>query len=63
MESIRFDTIADIYDIYFKLLEKKSFERMFTSVGFTVEKLIGDYSHGEFTEETSPFMIWFLKRI
>lgn len=51
-----------VLPINFRLLEKQSFERMFTSVGFTVKKLIGDYSYGEFNEENSPFMIWFLKK-
>jgi SAM-dependent methyltransferase len=49
-------------DINFRLIDKNSFERMVTSVGFTIEKLIGDYSYAEFNEENSPFMIWFLRK-
>jgi len=47
-------------DICFYLHEKEAFERLFQSEGFEVLNLYGDYSHGPFDGEKSPFMIWVL---
>ena len=49
-------------EVDFHLLEKAAFERLIASVGFEVVALYGDYSYAPFDEETSPFMIWILRR-
>jgi SAM-dependent methyltransferase len=47
-------------DIHFCLHEKDAFQELVQSEGFEVLNLYGDYSHGVFEEDTSPFMIWVL---
>jgi len=47
-------------DIHFYLHEKAAFQELVQSEGFDVLSLYGDYSHGAFEEDTSPFMIWVL---
>ena len=46
----------------FRLLEKAVFEGLFRAAGFEPVELYGDYSRSAFDEQTSPFMIWVLKR-
>ena len=49
-------------EINFCLFTKVEFEQLVYSAGFQVDELYGDYSYSQFDEETSPFMIWKLKR-
>lgn len=48
-------------DIHFYLHEKEAFQEFVQSEGFRVLNLYGDYSHGTFEKDKSPFMIWFLQ--
>lgn len=48
--------------LQFHLLEKDRFERLIASTGFEVVHLYGDYAYAPFKAETSPFMIWILRR-
>lgn len=45
----------------FYLFEKAQFEQLAIDTGFTVEAVYGDYDCSQFTEATSPFMIWALR--
>jgi hypothetical protein len=56
LRSKRYSAIA------FHLLEKDLFERLITETGFEVVNLYGDYSYSAFDAQTSPFMIWLLRR-
>lgn len=49
-------------EVSFHLLEKSAFESLIAAAGFTVDALYGDYSYAPFDEETSPFMIWVLRK-
>ncbi len=51
-----------VLDIQFYMHQKDEFEKLATSAGFKVAALYGDYSYSVFEENTSPFMIWVLKR-
>ncbi|MFH1435711.1 MAG: class I SAM-dependent methyltransferase [Pseudomonadota bacterium] len=47
-------------DLRFRLFSRGEFERLAASSGFEVERLYGDYEHGNFRQDESPFMIWVL---
>ena len=47
-------------DTRFYLHEKESLERLVQSEGFDILNPYGDYSHGGFEADKSPFMIWVL---
>lgn len=47
-------------EINFYLFNKSEFEKMILEAGFKIEKLYGNYDYSEFSENDSPFMIWFL---
>lgn len=49
-------------DVAFYLFTKSEFEELVYSTGFEVDGLHGDYDCTEFNEDTSPFMIWRLKK-
>lgn len=49
-------------EISFCLFTKDEFEQLASSVGFQVDALYGDYSYSRFDQETSPSMIWRLKK-
>jgi len=49
-------------DIRFSLIAQPEFETMVKNKGFNILRLYGDYNRGEFNPETSPFMIYFLKK-
>ncbi len=49
-------------EINFSLITNGQFEYMADRAGFTVEKLYGDYSRGEFDSQKSPFMIYYLRK-
>lgn len=48
--------------INFYLFNKMEFELLVRECGFSIEALYGDYVRQPFEEESSPFMIWKLKR-
>ena len=49
-------------EINFYLFTKNDFESMVRSCGFEVAELYGDYANGKFEEDSSPFMIWTLRK-
>jgi SAM-dependent methyltransferase len=49
-------------DLSFRLLDRAQFEAMFTAAGFEVEALYGDYQRAPFEEDSSPYMIWVLRK-
>jgi SAM-dependent methyltransferase len=49
-------------ELQFHMLEKSKFERLIDDAGFAVVDLYGDYQYAAFHEDTSPFMIWMLRR-
>ncbi len=51
-----------VLEIQFYMHQKDEFEDLATSAGFEVAALYGDYSYSVFEENTSPFMIWVLKK-
>jgi SAM-dependent methyltransferase len=48
--------------IQFYLHTRNDFDRLVVSAGFRVAALYGDYSYSHFTEESSPFMIFVLRK-
>jgi SAM-dependent methyltransferase len=50
------------FELTFRLLEQAQFEAMATAAGFEVETLYGDYRRTPFEEESSPYMIWILRK-
>lgn len=51
-----------VLEIQFYVHQKDEFEELATSAGFKVVALYGDYSYSVFEENTSPFMIWVLRK-
>lgn len=51
-----------LLQINFVLLQREAFETLAKSAGFKVLALYGDYSYTPFDEETSPYMIWVLRK-
>jgi SAM-dependent methyltransferase len=49
-------------DLSFRLLNRAQFEAMAAAAGFEVEALHGDYQRAPFDEESSPYMIWILRK-
>jgi SAM-dependent methyltransferase len=49
-------------EINFCLFTKNEFEQLVSSAGLRVDALYGDYSYSRFDQETSPFMIWKLRK-
>jgi SAM-dependent methyltransferase len=49
-------------DLSFRLLDRAQFEAMSTAAGFEVEAVYGDYQRAPFDEESSPYMIWILRK-
>ncbi len=49
-------------EMNFHLFAKTEFEDLIHSTGFQVEELYGGYDYSGFDEDTSPFMIWKLKK-
>lgn len=49
-------------DVNFYLFQKKEFEELIESVGFRIIDLYGDYYYSRFDEETSPYMIWKMRK-
>lgn len=47
--------------LHFCLPTRQEFESLACAAGFQVQALYGDYSCGEFDEQTSEFMIWTLE--
>lgn len=48
--------------VTFHVPEKQAFEEQIAQAGFRIEALYGDYSSAPFDEDTSPFMIWILRK-
>lgn len=48
--------------IQFHLMEKSVFESRYQAAGFEPVALYGDYDYSDFDEETSPAMIWVLRK-
>jgi hypothetical protein len=49
-------------DMRFALIEREDFAERATQAGFRVDQLYGDYDRSPFAADTSPFMIWLLRR-
>ena len=49
-------------DIQFYLHQQSEFQKLAESQGFHLVNLYGDYAYSEFQKETSPFMIWVLRK-
>ncbi len=49
-------------DMRFALIERADFERRAAAAGFRVTELYGDYDRSPFLPETSPYIIWTLRR-
>jgi SAM-dependent methyltransferase len=49
-------------DVRFRLVDQDEFLAMATDAGFAVETLYGNYDRSPFVAETSPVMIWVLRR-
>jgi SAM-dependent methyltransferase len=49
-------------ELHFRIVEKSAFEEIIASAGLARESLYGDYAGSEFQEDTSPFMIWILRK-
>ncbi len=49
--------------IHFSLIERDVFEALACGCGFAVDELHGDYEGGGFDRESSPYMIWTLRRL
>jgi hypothetical protein len=49
--------------LQFKLLQKEQFENLLRETGFEIVNLYGDYQYCPFDTQTSPFMIWVLKKV
>jgi SAM-dependent methyltransferase len=49
-------------EIRFCLLTRGEIEELAKTAGFMVENLFGDYSYSKFDGNTSPYMIWVLKK-
>jgi SAM-dependent methyltransferase len=47
-----------LLELHFRLSGKDEFEALAQAAGFRVKALYGDYAYAEFSEATSPFMIW-----
>lgn len=48
--------------LQFHLLEQAAFETLIARAGFDMVQLYGDYAYAAFNPETSPFMIYVLRR-
>ena len=48
-------------DTQFYIHEVNAFKDLVESEGFRVLNVYGDYSHGPFDKDKSPFMIWVLE--
>lgn len=49
-------------DVNFYLFHKLEFEQLIEKSGFKIIDVYGDYSYSSFEDETSPFIIWKLKK-
>ena len=49
-------------EMQFHLLPKSKFESLFTQTGFEMTELYGNYDCSPFDAETSPYMIWMLRK-
>jgi SAM-dependent methyltransferase len=50
-----------LLELHFRLTSRAEFEELAKEAGFTLKALYGDYAYAEFSEESSPFMIWLLE--
>jgi hypothetical protein len=48
--------------LHYRVVVKHEFEAMVAVAGFERAALYGDYAGSEFQEDTSPFMIWILRK-
>jgi hypothetical protein len=68
MTAMDYSKIADLYDLYvqtkimFYLHSKESFESLASAQGYRIVSLYGDYERAAFQPQTSPFMIWVLRK-
>ena len=49
-------------ELHYRVVEKREFEELAAAAGLQQEALFGDYQRAEFQEESSPFMIWILRK-
>jgi SAM-dependent methyltransferase len=49
-------------ELHYRVVVKHEFEAMVAVAGFECAALYGDYAGSEFQEDTSPFMIWILRK-
>lgn len=48
--------------LQFHLLERDTFIKLVDETGFEVARVYGDYNYAPFVDDSSPFMIWVLRR-
>jgi hypothetical protein len=46
----------------FALIDRGEFSESAGAAGFVPVELYGDYGRGEYSEESSPFMVWILEK-
>jgi len=51
-----------LLELRFRLSSRGEFEALACSAGFAISALYGDYSYSEFREDSSPSMVWVLKK-
>ncbi len=51
-----------LVELHFRIVDQCEFENLAATAGFKVAALYGDYAYSEFRQDTSPFMIWVLRK-
>ncbi len=52
-----------LMELNFRLTSKEQFEAMLTSAGFSIQALYGDYDYQVFDAQSSPSLVWILKKL
>jgi SAM-dependent methyltransferase len=47
-----------LMELHFRLIPKDQFEDLLTGLGFSIQRLYGDYDYHEFDSHSSQYMIW-----
>ena len=50
-----------LLELHFRLTSRAEFETLAQAAGFRIKAFYGDYSYGQFVEQSSPYMIWLLE--
>ena len=52
-----------LVELHFRIVDQREFENLAAAAGFKVVALYGNYEYSEFRQDTSPFMIWVLRKL